>query len=355
MKLIQSKTTGVYSVRFRTQSGKDVTRNLKTKNKKEAVMLVKEAKIEELETAAKINALTKDAFTSIVADRNILLDDCINEWYQFSKIRAKSQNTIYTQSGLIRKFGSFAKVKHLSGITASQIRKWLNSDEDVNLNSRKQRLAALRSLFSYAVANSYVIKDPTAEVAVDASKLSHKQKETKPREPFTDEEFKIIKEASLDKKDPFYYCSVMLGWWTGLRIIDISKLEWDSWSPTHLTVWTEKQDKRVNLPLDHPEIGGGQLRDMLGIVGHHSKKYMFPDWAECSTDPRRRSKFSVNFGRFLKSLEIENKSFHCFRHTFVTRVFARSGVTDYDLNLGKIANWVGHSDSKTTKGYLHSS
>tara|TARA_Y100000004_G_scaffold36286_1_gene38926 strand:+ start:3702 stop:4766 length:1065 start_codon:yes stop_codon:yes gene_type:complete len=354
MKLIQSKTTGIYSVTFKTQSGKNVTRNLKTKNKQEAIMLVKEAKIEELETAAKINALTKDAYTSIVANRNILLSDCINEWYKFSNVRAKSQNTIYTQSGLIRKFGGFAKIKHLSDITASQIRRWLNSDEDVNLNSRKQRLAALRSLFSYAIANSYVVKDPTAEVAIDASKLSHKQKETKSRQPFTEEEFILMKEASLLKKDPFYYCAIMLGWWTGLRIIDISKLEWDSWCSDFLTVWTEKQDKRVRLPLDHPLIGGGELRDMLAIVGHHSKKYMFPAWAECSSDPKRRSKFSVNFGRFLDSLGIEGKSFHCFRHTFVTRLYVESGHLDYDQNLGKIASWVGHSDSKTTKGYLHS-
>jgi integrase len=249
-------------------------------------------------------------------------------------------------------FGNFAKVKTLSSITASQIRRWVNKDENVNLNSRKQRLAALRSLFSYAVANSYVIKDPTAEVAVDASKLSHKQKETKSRIPFTKTEFNLLCKELRGREDPFYYCSVMLGWWTGLRIIDISKLEWDSWSDSHLTVWTEKQDKRVQLPLDHPDIGGGALRDMLGLVGHRSKKYLFPDWAECSTDPRRRSKFSVNFRRLLLSLEIKGKSFHCLRHTFVTRL-SKNGYRDYDLNLDKIANWVGHSDVKTTKGYLH--
>lgn len=307
-------------------------------------MLVKEAKYEELETAAKINALTKDAIASIVADRNILFQDCVNEWYEFSKVRAKSSNTIYTQSGLLSSFASYAKIERVSDVTSKHVSKWINEPGDMNLNSRKQRLAALRSLFSFALASSYVIKDPTVAVAVDASKLSHKQKETKSRQPFTSMEYaKMIRHAPYFMKQ-----AITLGWWTGLRIIDISKLEWDSWSKDHLTVWTEKQDKRVSLPLDNPLIGGGKLRETLAEIEFKDKKYCFPDWAELADDPKRRSRFSVYFGRFMNRMEIKDKSFHCFRHTFVTRT-----KVDYDSSLEMIAAWVGHSSTRTTKGYLH--
>lgn len=345
MKIIQSEKTGIYSVRFKTRSGKSVTRNLGTTNKKEAVMLVKEAKIEELETAARINALTKDAISSIVADRNILFQDCIHEWVKFSKVRSKSGNTMYTQSGLHNNFAESMGIKHISQVTEKHVSDWINEPNDnVSLNARKQRLAALRSLFSYALANSYIMKDPTAVAVVDASKLNHKQKETKVKKPFTTKEYnKMIKHAP-----DFMGHAIKLGWWTGLRIVDISKLEWESWSDTHLTVWTEKQDKRVMLPLDNPMIGGGVLKELLTEIKLEDKKYCFPKWAELADDPKRRSRFSVYFNRFLERMEIPDKSFHCFRHSFVTRT-----KMDFDSSLEMIAQWVGHSQTKTTEGYLH--
>jgi integrase len=126
-------------------------------------------------------------------------------------------------------------------------------------------------------------------------------------------------------------------------------LEWESISDSHLTVWTVKQDKRVRLPLSNPLIGGGVLRKCFEEIEYKDKKYCFPDWAEAAKDPKKRSRFSVYFNRFLGRLGIEGKSFHCFRHSFVSRVKAES----YDSSLEKIASWVGHSRVETTKGYLH--
>lgn len=345
MKLIKSEKTGVFSVKYKTRT-KYVTQSLGTTKLKEAKMLVKEAKIEELEMAAKIGALQREAISAIVADTNIKFQDCVREWYEFSKVRAKSQNTIYTQSGLLNTFREKYNIDKMSETTAEDVSAWINETGRINASSRKQRLSALRSLCQFALANGYIIKDPTYGARVDMSLLDHKQKETKQRVPFTKEEYNL-----LIKSDPPYFMkqAIMLGWWTGLRIIDVSKLEWASWSKDHLTVWTEKQDKRVQLPLDNPLIGGGKLRDMVSCLKVEDKKYCFPVWAELASDPKRRSRFSVYFSRYLARNNIEGKSFHSFRHSFVTRVKS----DDYDSSLEKIAKWVGHSNVKTTKGYLH--
>ena len=146
MKLIQSEKTGIYSVRFKTQSGKVVTRNLATGSKKEAVMIVKEAKIEELELAAKINALTKDAITSIVADRNILFQTCVNEWVAFSKVKSRSHNTIYTQSGQQCTFADKSGIKHISDVTSTHVSNWINEPSDsLGFNARRHQPPHLRS------------------------------------------------------------------------------------------------------------------------------------------------------------------------------------------------------------------
>jgi integrase len=345
MKLIQSEKTGQYSVRFKTRSGKEVTRSLGTTSKKEANTLVKEAKIEELEMASKINALTKDAIASIVADRNISFGECLKEWTEYAKVRCKSGNTVYTQTTILERFASYSGLRKLSDITAEQVANFINEKCEVKLNSRNQRLAAIRSFISYAVANSYILTDPTIGVRVDASKLSHSQKESKRRVPFTKADYnKLVAHAPY-----FFKQAVMLGWWTGLRAIDVCKLEWDSWGEDHLTVWTEKTDTRIQLPYDNPLIGGGVLRKVVTEIDLNKTRYCFPEWAEVISDPNKRSRFSVYFNRFLKRMEIENKSFHSFRHSFVTRIKEE----DYNSSLEKIAKWVGHSRVETTKGYLH--
>ena len=347
MKIIKSDK-GNYSVRFKTASGKFVSRSLDTKNLTEARKLVKEAKIEELETAAKIKALQRDAVTSIIADANISYQDVVRDWFEFSKVRSKSENTIYTQSCLLDNFGRSTKIKRISNMTTKQISGWVNEPGDMSANSRSQRLSAINSLISYAIANGIILKDPAYGVAVDMSLLDHDKKEKKETIPFTEEEY-----HEMLKHEPGYFMrqAIALGWWTGLRIVDISLLEWASISETHLTVWTVKRDKRVQLPLDNPLIGGGELRKFLAEIEFQDKKYCFPEWAKLSKDPKKRSRFSTYFGRFLDRVGIneEGKYFHSFRHSFVSRIKAE----DYNSSLEKIAKWVGHSRVETAKGYLH--
>lgn len=346
MKIIKSDKTGNYSVKYKTASGKTVSRSLDTTNLKEAKLLVKEAKIEELEMAAKIKALQRDAVTSIIADGNVSYQNTVRDWYEFSKVRSKSGNTIYTQSCLLDNFAKQTKINKISDLEPKSISKWVNEPGDYNANSRNQRLSAIKSLAGYAMANGLILKDPCYGVKVDLSLLAHENKEVKRRSPFTKDEYKLM-----IKSEPPYFMeqAIMLGWWTGLRIVDISLLEWASISETHITVWTVKQDKRVQLPLSNPLIGGGLLRDSLEKVEFKDKKYCFPEWAELAHDPKRRSRFSVYFSRFLDRTGIEGKTFHSFRHSFVSRIKS----DDYDSSLEKIAKWVGHSHVETTKGYLH--
>lgn len=307
--------------------------------------ICKEAGIEKIEMAAKIGALTRDAIASIVADRNIGLSECIDEWKNFSEVRAKSGNTVFTQYSLLNRFAQYSGVRKLSDVTDKHVADFINEKCDIKQKSREQRLSAVKSLFAYAVANSYTITDPCIGIRVDSSKLTHKQKETQSRLPFAKSEYnKMVKHAPY-----FFRQAVMLGWWTGLRAIDICKLEWDSWGEDTLAVWTEKTDTRVELPYDSPQIGSGILRSVVTEIEPNNTRYCFPEWAEVISQPKTRSRFSVYFKRFLERMEIDGKSYHCFRHTFVSRI--KGG--NYNSSIEEIAKWVGHSSVETTKGYLH--
>ena len=79
MKISKNKS-GIYAVRFKTSTGKFTTKSLGVRSYEEAKKLVKDAKIEEIETAAKVGALTRDVFSSIVAGKQPHIQDMISEW-----------------------------------------------------------------------------------------------------------------------------------------------------------------------------------------------------------------------------------------------------------------------------------
>ena len=344
MKIIKNKT-GTYSVKFLASNGKMRTQSLRTSNLKEAKELCRLAKYEELEMAAKAGVLQREAISIITAGKSIKLHELLQEWKAYKTNLAQSENTIYTQETLLNAFFNHAKVKHLHEITDSQVSSYLNQTGRAKAGSREQRHSAVKSLYQFAVAKGYTHKNPASLVGIDRSKLSHTQKEKKPRVPFTVQEYNTI----IINADFFFMEATALAWWTGMRLSDIARLEWESFDAKAktLTVHTKKRDVRICLPLMDPLVGEGVLYKMLYDLERDDKKYMFPLQREIDCDPQRRATLSVYYGRMLARLGITGKSFHCFRHSFVSRC-AKAGK-----ELTDIALWVGHSSSETTEIYNH--
>jgi integrase len=146
-----------------------------------------------------------------------------------------------------------------------------------------------------------------------------------------------------------YKRQVQIGWWTGLRLSDICTLEWSAFVDGDIIVHTIKRDRRVQIPMSHPAIGGGILNLVLLEMAENrtSSRFCFPDAAEAIMDVNRRSKFSVAFMRLLNRLDIYGRSFHCLRHSFVTRLAAEG------IEMEAIGKLVGHAQSGTTMGYNH--
>ena len=99
-----------------------------------------------------------------------------------------------------------------------------------------------------------------------------------------------------------------------------------------------------------PLIGGGELTAVImGLMMESDPRqpYVFPTQRTCTLDPEKRARLSVQFGRLMTELGIEGKTFHCLRHSFVTRL-TKAGKT-----LEEIGRLVGHSSAETTAGYSH--
>ena len=343
MKIVKNKS-GVYSVRYQGSDGKEKSTLLGVTQLDEAKLLVKELKIAEMEHAAKLDILSREVYSKLTTGSNKYLD-VVHEFRSHRKKIATSPSTLNTFVAIYRQFARDYKYEksEISDVSEKHIYDFINRGDKTTLANRKLRLTALNSLFKYSVAKGYTQINPASLVRVDKSMLSHKQKEKTERKPFTKWEFEQIQ-----KNAPYFFKQAAeISYWTGLRLGDICSLEWDSISPKSLIVWTTKRDKRVRIPLGHDLFGGGQLIDCFKSIKKEDKQYCFPEWHAINANPRTRSKPSVYFSRLLDRLLIADKSFHCLRHSFTTRLF-QAGVMLEDI--GKI---VGHSDTKTTEGYIH--
>jgi integrase len=346
---LKKKDDGYWHVGYQTDDGFR-WKNTQATTKDEAEEVCKLAKIAELEMAAKAANLTAEVLSSIVAGRRVTCAHVLAEWTEW-RVRLKAPATAQTQAYTVSDFLTQSNLydKLINRVDSDHIEAYVNAADAGTRGNRSSRLAALRSYFNYASAKTYIVGNPSKIVSVNHRILSHEQKESKVRVPFTLGEFrKIMSEA-----EGFYRWATALSYWTGLRISDIANLEWSSLQPGEIVVWTKKRDARVALPTNDPLIGGGELNiiimeimDAVPKKGRTSK-LIFPDEAGWSNDPNQKSKLSTYYGRMLARIGIEDKTFHCLRHSFASRLKA-AGKTEEEI--GRL---IGHSNTETTKGYIH--
>lgn len=351
MKILKTKTG--YSVRYKTEFGMRTTR-LSSTSEKEARKEIKDAKIAELEAAANAGALTMDVIAKMMSGRNISVQDALEEWNEWRTSEGKSLNTIEAQTDFVK---IFCKKHHgmdkpVSEVTHKMISKWINNPKNkVGVSTRNAWLSAMSAFLSFCSTRQYIPKNPASIVSVNMSRMSHAQKEKKKVIPFTEEEYKKIINEGCDcfrseEVGTFWVIASTLAYWLGLRLGDIINLEWDSIGKNHITVWTEKKDTRVQLPLNHKLTGGKALNKALAMIEFNGTDYVFPKaMRDKMNDPKKNHYFSQQFRELMNRLGIEGKSFHCFRHAFATR--------HKNLPIEEVAKMLGHKSTKSTKGYTH--
>lgn len=344
--LIKDPATGIYHVKFKGQSGM-ISRSTRETDLETAKRVVKEAKIAELEMASKAGALTADAIQSITAGRKVTCMDALEGWAKWRN-NDSTPNTVFTQRSVMNQFFASlgAETWPVTRITHEYINDFVNADDGTKLTNREMRLASLRSFFKYCSAMGWVVGNPAMLAKIRMRDMSHEQKERTERKPITEREYRHI----VAHTEGFWRAATALSYWTGLRLNDICCMEWSSIGTDSIIVHTRKDEDRVALPLNHPLIGSGDLTlilmEMLSTRDEKSK-YCFPEQRKVILDPAQRSKFSVYYGRILKRLGIDGKSFHCLRHAFATRL-NKAGIT-----IEEIGKLLGHSNEKTTTGYVH--
>ena len=278
------------------------------------------------------------------------IDRLIGEFLKWRASVGTSRNTISNDEKYLRAWAFKAVVerKHPGEVHETDVGTYVNDDSKAKASSRKIRLSHISSFFRYLNAKGICQNNPAKLVRVDMSKLSHKQKEKKVIRVLTEDEYRRVVDyvdPKRDHPDLWWYFAVVFGRHTGLRLSDIAQLERDCISDnvSTITVWNDKRDKRVELPMNV------EMTDCWADVMSLSIKdslYVFPYRAHLARTASLKGRLSAQFAKLMKRLNIKGISFHSLRHTYITDAYNRG------VRLEHIANAVGHSSVNQTKDYV---
>lgn len=348
MKLTKDKESGHIYARLKTgNTAKPYLRmTLGTKSAAEARQKAKDANLEKIEAALQAGSLSTEAIARLSVGRKVTTQQAGERWLAAAENRGESPATTAKNASVLQQWYAFdpavAKLPPMA-LNEDHIAPFVNRTTEVSARTRERQLSVLRTFCRYCADLGLAKGNAANRVKVNLRGLTHQQREPKEIKPFTAAEVKrIVSEA-----EGFWRWATGIGYATGLRLGDVCQLEHACLSqPGHIVVWTEKRDRRVCLPVNEKLTPG--LAGVLAEVPPTDSRFLFPDAAAQYDDiASGRPKFSMQFKRLVESLGIEGKSFHSLRHAAISR-WQKDG-----FSLDECKTYAGHSNSKTTKGYIH--
>ena len=338
--MILIKRDRIFHARLRSADGGTVS--TKQTSRAGALAAVKEAGLNQVEAAARTHRLTAEGVTRILAGKRITIEKAIAAWVKGMTEVNRSPRTVQNSLEVVTRWATDTGLLQSSpmSVTSQHINGWINRpDPRVGFSTRHITQSILRKFLEFCTHQGWNMGNQAARdrASVNMNLLSHEQKETTERHPFTKGD---VSKLLRDLEEPFWKFAVRIGWETGLRLGDICQLEWSCFDrPDEVIVWTDKRNRRVAVLISE------ELSHLLTEIPMQDAKYIVPEQRATLLDPKRRAGLSVYFKRHCERAGIEGKSFHSLRHAFV-QTHREHGET-----WEQIAQAIGHACIDTTRGY----
>lgn len=264
------------------------------------------------------------------------------------------------------KLGNTELLNVTSLLVQNHINELMLVDTDKTCN---EFLTRIKSFFKYCKSEQIINYNPTLNISV---KLKRKNSSI---EAYTLKEQNVILNT-LDYNNPVdltIYISLV----TGLRLGECLALEWSDINLSSNTININKQVKRnININLDGTRKRGVEVSDLKTINSYREVPILQSTSNILKTYRKEQAQYILSVGnqyknnsivladqlgnhlekkrptRRLKKLceenNIEYKTFHALRHTYITRLFEKN------VNAKTVQKIVGHSDIQTTLNiYTH--
>jgi integrase len=268
-----------------------------------------------------------------------------DEWLEIALDRMKHERTNSTILNYRSYLGKWATPnwikREIRSITREDVYSVVYEKFDAKLspNARRTLLKQIRRIFQMAVEEGFLDRNPTAGIRVNVPEVE--------QDVLTNEEVKTFLQAAKDTNHRFYPIWVMaLG--TGMRSGELFALNWsdidlDAKLISVTKQWTNKdgikptKTKRCRVVPISDELVVFLKEEKLrsrteGVLPKH------PEWENGEQAQVTRE--------FCMAVGITSVKFHDLRATFITTLLARG------VPLAVVMSIVGHSQIKTTNGYL---
>ncbi|WOV84726.1 tyrosine-type recombinase/integrase [Sporosarcina jeotgali] len=268
----------------------------------------------------------------------------VSEAYlQSIKIRGFSKETCRGYMRDLKQFEVFI-IEHFNGsvyideISMNDVEKYmhyLTEERKLKPRSRNRYLSSLNSMFTYALKNEWVEKNPAA--LIDAAKVIEQQKDS-----LSEEEIDQLLKAV---EKPILRMAILLMAKTGMRINEVVELKTSAvdLELDVIHVIEAKGGKYRKLPLAKslkPEI-----IEYLETVRKSDSEYFF---ATTKTGRLSAQYVNLTIKKTGKLIGIEKKvTNHTLRRSFATNLLKR------DVNIVVIQKLLGHASLRTTSIYLN--
>jgi len=136
--------------------------------------------------------------------------------------------------------------------------------------------------------------------------------------------------------------AIIVSRYTGLRIMDIANLEWESIKDNHLLVWAHKTQTRLIIPMND------LVKDIVSKQLKIHSVYMFPFLNRNLNNDTYVSTYLASKMQYLFNRSgIFGKNFHDLRATFISSTLKKG----FDIPV--VMKIVGHKNFSTTIKYLN--
>jgi len=277
----------------------------------------------------------------------MLFKDLVSEYRDYARTNKKSWKTEECRVKNLHEYFGGKKLREITPILIEKYRMERRRTPKVRQKSQDSKgpklvcnasinreVSILRKMFSIAVANDWIDKNPC--VANQVKPLREDSRRERFLEPW--EEIKLLAQC----KDGHAYLKPILicALHTGMRKSEILNLKWQNvdLEKGYLTVTRTKSGKDRNIPISLT------LRQHLcALRENRQTEYVFtnPETQKPYFDLKR------SFGDILEKANIKGLRFHDLRHTAATRMVTAG------IDLIVVQEILGHASVSTTMRYSH--
>ena len=335
---------GEYSICVKKPNGRYTWLSLNTKNREDAVRRLVATGVDKVVEIMEDDRF-KEKVIEVLTAKKVTLEAVVEEWLADAASRLHA-GSIGHYNVIGRQLLQVIDPKTgIADITPMQVSAWINTAQ--SLTRRRRRMSVLESLFRFAFNQGHRKDNIAPRLGLKYQDLTFDQMERKVRSPFIREEFDRL--MACQDIQGFWRWAIQLGWWLGLRPVDICNLQWGSFCavPGKLVIWQQKTRRRMELDVMDPVLGDGVLLTIINEIRAQATDttYCFPEMKQLYVD--RQQAVTEGFRDCCKAAGLDGKkTFYGFRKAAALR-WKSAG-----RSIEEIGVLLGHESTGNTGFYL---